>query len=150
VATDAVAKPNGVVLSPDDKILYVADGNGMYLIAFDVQSDGSLTNKRNHARLVDGREGAYPKDPFGRQDETGLASVADGLAVDREGRIYVTSTPGVQVISPDGKHLGTIPTTHPLQNIAFAGKDMKSLYLFGNSNMYEVRTVVEGLRGRPK
>lgn len=149
-ATDEVAKPNGLALSPDDKILYVADGNGMFLVAFDVQPDGSLRNKRNFARLEGGRTGVYPKDPFGRQAEDGLASVADGLALDAAGRIYVTSAIGIQVIGPDGRHLGTIPTSRPLQNIAFAGRDRKTLYVFGGGNMYLIQMRAEGFKGRPK
>jgi gluconolactonase len=150
LATDEVAKPNGMVLSPNGRIMYIADGNGIYLMSFDVQADGTLKNKRRNGMLEGGRTGVYPKDAFGRQPEDGLASVADGLAIDKDGRVYVTSSVGVQVITPDGKNLGTIPTTHPLQNIAFAGKDMKSLYIFGNGNMYEVRTLSEGIKGRRK
>ncbi len=149
-ATDEVAKPNGLALSPDDKILYVADGNGMFLIAFDVQPNGTLRNKRNVAKLEGGRPGVYPKDPFGRQAEDGLASVADGLAIDAAGRIYVTSAIGIQVISPDGRHLGTIPTSRPLQNIAFAGRDRKTLYVFGGGNMYQIQMRADGYKGRPK
>lgn len=148
--TDEVAKPNGIVLSPDDKILYVGDGNGMFLVAFDVQPDGSLRNKRNSGRLEGGRTGVYPKDPFGRQAEDGLATVADGLAIDTAGRVYVTSSIGIQVISPAGQHLGTIPSSRPLQNIAFAGRDRKTLYGFGGGNMYEIQMLAEGVRGRPK
>ena len=73
--------PNGIILSADEKVLYVT--NGPALAAFDVQPDGSLTNQREFARLEGGGNG-------------------DGSTIDAAGRIYVTTNPGVQVIGPDG------------------------------------------------
>ena len=73
--------PNGIILSADEKTLYVT--NGPALAAFDVRPDGSLTNQRQFTRLEGGGNG-------------------DGSTIDSAGRIYVTTNPGVQVISPDG------------------------------------------------
>jgi gluconolactonase len=75
---------NGIILSADEKTLYVT--NGTTLVAFDVQKDGALTNQREFARLEGGG--------------------ADGSTIDAAGRIYVTSSAGIQVIGPDGKNLG--------------------------------------------
>ena len=100
-------RTNGIILSPDEKTLYVT--NGPTLAAFDVQPDGSLTNQREFAKLEAGGNG-------------------DGSAVDDAGRIYVTSSPGVQVFSPEGKYLGLIPTPRPLISVAFSGPGKKTLY----------------------
>jgi sugar lactone lactonase YvrE len=100
--------PNGIILSADEKTLYAT--NGPAIAAFDVQPDGSLTNQREFAKL----EG-----PGG----------GDGSTIDKDGRLYVTTNIGVQVLGPDGKHLGTIPTPRGVITTAFGGKDKKTLYI---------------------
>ena len=127
--------PHGVQLSPDEKTLYVGDSGGLYLIAFDVQPDGSLTNRRNLGKY----EGIK-----------GTESHADGIAVDGEGRIYVGTEPGVQIFSKSGQYLGTIPTSQRPQNLGFAGPDKKTLYLTGRSALFSVQMLAQGYLGRPK
>jgi gluconolactonase len=100
---------NGIVLSADEKTLYVT--NGSKLAAFDVQPDSSLTNQRD----------------FGMWEGGG----GDGSTFDAAGRLYVTSAPGIQVISPEGKVLGLIPAPHDVISVAFSGKDKKTLYAVG-------------------
>jgi gluconolactonase len=102
---------NGVVLSPDEKTLYVT--NGAFgapgtIAAFDVKADGSLANQREFVKLPSGG--------------------GDGLTVDAKGNLYVTAGPNVHVISPAGKVLGSIPAPWSLISAAFAGKDKKTLY----------------------
>ena len=101
-AGEGIDQPNGIQLSRDEKTLFVNNTRGEYLIAFDIQADGTLTNKRNFAKYEGTTKG-----------DNGFASGADGLAVDSEGRVYVAinTTGGVQVFSPQGQHLGTIPTS---------------------------------------
>jgi gluconolactonase len=129
------ASAHGIQLSPDEKTLYSADSSGEYLIAFDVQGDGKLTNRRNF-----GKYQGLPKP----------ASHADGIAVDSEGRVYVGIETGVQVFSPKGDALGVIPTSQRPQNLAFAGPDKKTLYLTGGSAMFSVDMIAKGYAGRPK
>jgi gluconolactonase len=126
---------HGIQLSPDEKTLYSADSGGEYLIAFDVQPDGKLTNKRNF--------GKYQGLPTPE-------SHADGIAVDGQGRVYVGIATGVQVFSPKGDALGVIPTSQRPQNLAFAGPDKKTLYLTGGSAMFSVKMLAEGYKGRAK
>ncbi len=102
-----IENPNGIQLSRDEKTLYVNNTRGEYMLAFDIQPDGKLANKRNFAQY----QGVTKND-------TGVTSGADGIAIDNDGRVYVAinSTGGVQVFSPEGKYLGTIPTSLGAQN----------------------------------
>jgi gluconolactonase len=102
-------RTNGIMLSPDEKTLYVT--NGPVVVAFDVNADGSVKNLRDFGKLEMGGNG-------------------DGMAVDSTGRLYVTTQArGVQVFSPEGKHLGIIPTPRDVASIAFSGPDKKMLYV---------------------
>lgn len=106
-------RTNGIVLSPDEKTLYVT--NGGTLVALDVQPNGALTNQRTVVTLPGGG--------------------GDGSTVDSQGNIYVTGFAGVRVISPDGQVLGTIPAPLNLIAVTFSGKDKKTLFA-----VEEVRT----------
>ena len=81
------------------------------MFAFDVQSDGTVKNRRPFLQLQD-----IPADK-----ESG----ADGMAIDRDGRIYVTSVVGIQVFDPSGKYLGRL---RGARNLAFGGPDKRTLY----------------------
>jgi gluconolactonase len=104
-------RANGIMLSPDEKVLYVT--NGPAVLAFDVRSDGTTINRREFARLEGGGNG-------------------DGMAVDSDGRLYVTSQPGVEVFAPDGTYLGLIPTPRNAISAAFAGPDKATLFVVGS------------------
>ena len=92
-----IARPNGITLSLDEKTLYVNDGLGVDVFAFDVQPDGSARNKRSFVKL---------REPI--TDAQGTRSRADGMAVDSAGRLYVATGSGIQVIDPRGEYLGII------------------------------------------
>ena len=127
---------NGLMLSRDGKTLYVTGrvpvaGGGSGLVALDVQPDGSLTNERNFVELPGG----------------------DGLAIDNDGRIYVTTgSNGVYVVSPTGQLLGNIPSPHGLVSVAFGGPNKRTL--FGVSirevNVMAIDLIPQGFTGRPK
>lgn len=101
---------NGVVLSPDGKTLYVTDMQAIY--AMDVAADGSTGEKRLFARLNETQG-------FG----------GDGMAVDSEGRLYVTGDAGVYVFAPDGTELGVIPVPRRSITLAFGGPDRRTLFV---------------------
>jgi len=132
-------RPNGIQLSRDEKTLYVNNTGGEYLLAFDIQSDGTLKNRRDFAK--------YEKVT---RTESGVTSGADGLAIDNEGRIYIATPSGIQVFSEQGKQLGTIPLPGPPQNLAFAGSDKKTLYIVGRGNGYKIQMLTPGYKGRAK
>jgi gluconolactonase len=133
---------NGVILSGDEKTLYVT--NGPTLVAFDVRPDGSLVNQRTFARLEGGGNG-------------------DGSTIDAAGRIYVTTNPGVQVIDRDGKYLGLIPTPRPVISVAFGGREKRTLFVLARgateangteianaAQVYTIETIARGFAGRAK
>jgi gluconolactonase len=135
-------RTNGIILSPDEKKLYVTNGNTV--VAFDVQPDGSLTNQRDFAKL---------------QEKT----AGDGSAVDADGRLYVTSGPGVQVIGADGTWLGLIPTPRDVISLSFGGPNRKTLFVLargavdstGNqianaAQVYSIQMIAQGYKGPPK
>jgi sugar lactone lactonase YvrE len=126
---------NGIILSVDEKHLYVT--NGTTLAGFDVQKDGALTNQREFAKLEGGGNG-------------------DGSTFDTAGRMYVTTNPGVQVIGPDGKYLGLIPTPRGIISVAFSGPDRKMLYAVARDNaqnkdwIIAIQMIAQGPKGRGK
>jgi gluconolactonase len=128
-------RTNGIVLSPDEKKLYVTNGGAV--AAFDVAKDGSLTNQREFAKLEGGGNG-------------------DGSTFDAAGRIYVSSNPGVQVFAADGKYLGLIPTPRGIISLAFSGPDRKMLYAVARDGaenkdwILGIQMVAQGAKGRGK
>jgi gluconolactonase len=137
-ASEEVTSPNGITLSPDEKILYVA--NGPTIAAYDVQPDGTLRNFRTHATLVG----------LNRNAQGQVQGGADSICMDSAGRIYAATGVGVQVFSPQGQHLGTIPTPLPPQAPAFAGPDKKTLYVVGRGAVYKIAMLAQGVQGRAK
>jgi gluconolactonase len=95
-------------------------------------------------------------------------STGDGTAVDSEGRLYVSSNPGVQVFDKTGKYLGVIPTPRDIISVAFAGPDKMTLYVVGSgaddengqpirqgpqqtaATIYKLPVFAQGLKGRAK
>ena len=133
--------PNGIVLSADEKTLYVTNGNTM--AAFDVQPDGSLSNQREFAKLT--------------------AGGGDGSTIDSMGRVYVTTQAGVEVLGPDGKNLGVIPTPRGVITGAFGGKDKKTFYILARgatdangtevanaAQVWAIKMQAQGYKGRAK
>ncbi len=138
LATD-IPRPNGITLSPDEKTLYVANTYGEHVLAYDVGKDGSISHRRNFARLAGFR-----------QTDNGPSSGADGLAIDAQGRLYVASSAGVEVFDKKGKALGVIEIPNAPQNLAFAGSDRRTLYVVGRGAVWKIRTDASGPSGRGK
>jgi gluconolactonase len=127
--TRELERPNGLVLSPDESILYVANSGGGAVtgwMAYDLSSAG-LTNKRVFF------------------DVTGVAGEggADGMKVDLAGNVYATGPGGVWVIAPDGTHLGTIRPAEALTNVGW-GDDGRTLYITGRTALYRIRLSARG------
>ena len=126
--------PNGVALSPDEKYLYVGDWDTKRVVVmrYEVTPDGAL---------ADGRV-FFDMTPALDREQNAI----DGIKVDREGNLYVSGPGGLWLISPSGKHLGTIITPRHVHNMAWGDEDGKTLYLCARSGLYRVRLNVAGVR----
>jgi gluconolactonase len=147
VEPNAFAMPNGVVLSPDGKTLYINntyDDESWYPVnsdkenfiwAYDVNTDGTITNGRKFAKLF------LTENVL---DRKGKSTSADGMAIDKEGNLYVATYYGVQIFDPQGKFISMINLpTFPV-SLCFGDADMKTLYIVSYSWVYKIRTNMEG------
>jgi len=134
-----IERPNGVQLSTDEKTLYVANTAGEHILAYDIAADGSVSHKHNFAKLQGWS-----------QTDNVWSSGADGLAIDAANRLYAVSNLGIEVFSAKGEALGIIPVPKKPQNIAFAGKDKKTLYIVGRGSAYKIALQTPGFAGRVK
>jgi gluconolactonase len=142
---EKLIRPNGISLSRDEKTLYVSDSNGEHVTAWDIQPDGLVRNRRNFGTLT----GRSTRD----NGLGGVKTFADGMTIDNDGRLYVATGGGVEVLSPQGQHLGTIPVKcapADCQNVAFGGPEKKTLYIAGAGSLYKVEMVARGFAGRSK
>lgn len=142
---DRMIRPNGIQLSRDEKTLYLSDSNGAEIIAWEIQPDGLVRNRRALGTLT----GRSTRD----NGLGGVKTFADGMTIDNDGRLYVATGGGVEVLSAEGRHLGTIPVRCPpadCQNLAFGGADRQTLYVAGAGSLYRVAMVARGFTGRPK
>jgi gluconolactonase len=135
---DVFEFPNGCVLSPDGKTLFLNDSVTYDILAFDVNEDGTLSNKRKFSE-------------FGRAkgEENSKHSNGDGLRIDSEGNLYCAATHGIHVIDHTGEYLGVITFPKGPSNCIFGGPDMKTLYATCRDCIYSIRTNVPGLRYPP-
>jgi gluconolactonase len=149
---DVIKNPNGVILSPDEKVLYANDKDGEYVIAWDVKADGTVTNRRHFAKYKSLTIPGH-KDPLLAEDNG-----ADGMAMDKDGRLFIATNLGVEVFSAKGEHLGVIPAVwggdvfrlRKPQNVTFAGSDKKTLYMVGSGAVFTVQTLTQGVPERGK
>lgn len=145
LAEPEVHMPNGVVISPDEKTLYLIeahpkDDHNRSILAFDLASDGSLSNRRTLIDFYPGRSG-------------------DGMCIDAQGNLYVAAglhalrndsetldtKPGIHVISPQGKLLAFRETPEDtITNCTFGGKNLRTLYITCGKHLLSIRTKIPG------
>ncbi len=153
IEPDTFGMPNGVVLSPDGKTLYINNtyddeswwnvnsDKDQWVWAFDVQEDGTLKNGRRFAELF-----LIPS----VLDRKGRSSGADGMTIDEAGNLYVATYMGAQIFDPQGRFLGMLHTPVYPVNLCFGGEDFQTLCLVGYDKIFRVRTKVKGLRYGPR
>ena len=124
--------PNGLAFSPDEKFFYVDnwDDHKKIILRYEVQPDGSL------------KKGKL----FFDMTSAGTEDALDGMKIDKAGNLYVSGPGGLWILSPEGKHLGTIiPPKHP-HNFTWGDADGKTLYLCAKSGLYRMPLNIEGVR----
>jgi gluconolactonase len=132
-ADTGITAPNGIGLSPDGSTLYVSDYGGVHVYAFKVNADGTLSDKKPLMTM---------KAPENKPTVAG----GDGMAVDAEGRCYVTTALGLQVFDATGKLLGVVPKpgNGPLVSAGFGGKDLDQLYVACGDKLYRRKVKAKG------
>ena len=125
-----LGRPNGIAFSPDEKYLYIAESGKSVWLRYRVHPDGSVS------------DGAVFCDPSSDKAVGG----PDGIRVDKQGNLYGSGPGGVWVISPEGKHLGTIKIPERVANVAWGDADGKTLYITASTSLYRIRLNVEGVR----
>ena len=122
--------PNGIAFSPDEKYLYVGnwDEKAKVVNRYEVDPDGTLRN----GRLFFDFTGAPGEDAI------------DGIKVDQAGNLYVSAPGGIWVLSPEGRHLGTIIAPKHVHNMAWGDEDGMTLFLCGRGSLYRMRLNITG------
>ncbi len=116
-------RPNGIALSPNGNILYVTNSDERNIRAYDLDHNGAASNERI---LVSNIEG-----------------VPDGMRVDEKGNLYVAASK-LEVYTPEGKPLGSVPLAETPSNCAFGDADFESLYITARTSVYRLRLNVKG------
>lgn len=124
-----IARPNGIAFSPDEKYLYISESERRVWLRYRVQPDGSLTDGTVFL------DSSYDK---GR-------GRPDGIRVDEKGNLYAAGPGGVWIISPEGKHLGTINVPERVSNVAWGDNDCKTLYITASTSVYRIRLAIPGM-----
>ena len=119
--TEDLKRPNGITGTPDGKKLFVADIGARQTWSYDIQSDGSLTNKTFFCALG-----------------------SDGMTIDAEGNLYLTGR-GVTVFDKAGKQIDHIDVPEKWSaNVCIGGKDHRTLFITASESLYSIRLRVKG------
>lgn len=129
--TEAIAAPNGIALSPDASKLYVIPSMQAKMLVYEVRSPGVLSEPAVLCTL---------RQPTG-QTSTG----GDGMVVDEEGNLYITTHIGVQIFSPAGAAIGLIETPQQPANVTFGGADRKTIFITARTGAYKAMMPIAGL-----
>jgi len=131
VSTD-LKGPNGIAFSPDEKYLYVTnwDPDKKIIMRYEVGADATLSNGKVFVDMT-----SAPRE-----------DALDGMKVDRQGNLYVSGPGGLWIISPEGKHLGTIILPKHPHNLTWGGEDGNILYMTARDSIYRMPLNIPGIR----
>jgi len=127
---EGLANPNGVILSPDEKTLYVVPSGSKDMMSYPVEGPGKLGKGSVFCSL--------------RQKGGKGNSGGDGLTVDVKGNLYITSNLGLQVFDPAGKYLGAIEVPEQPANVTFGGPGLRALYVTARTSLYTIPMEIKG------
>ncbi|MBC8125676.1 MAG: SMP-30/gluconolactonase/LRE family protein [Gloeobacteraceae cyanobacterium ES-bin-144] len=123
IADETLVQPNGIIGSPDGKLLFVADIGDKKTYQYDITKTGSIINRKLFCEMG-----------------------SDGMTRDSDGNLYLTGK-GVTVFDKDGKKLGEIPVNEAwTANITFGGSDRKTLFITASDSVYTLEMTVKGTR----
>ncbi|MFQ6034598.1 MAG: SMP-30/gluconolactonase/LRE family protein [Sedimentisphaerales bacterium] len=117
---DDMVRPNGIIGTPDGRLLYVTDHGGNKTFVYTINKDGTLSNKKLFAS-----EGS------------------DGMTIDNEGNVYLT-TSAVEVYNKKGEKIETIEVPERPANVTFGGKDKQTLFITARTSLYSIKMRVKG------
>lgn len=147
LSAPAVQRPNGITISPDDKILYLveanqASGGARMLRAYDLQPDGTVANMRVFVDFSPGRS----SDGI-TIDSAGNVYAAAGLNATRGTSETLDTKPGIHVFSPKGERLEYYPIPEDtVTNVCFGGPDWKTVYVTAGKTLFTFRVEIAGTR----
>jgi gluconolactonase len=121
-ATNDLVKPNGLIGTPDGKIIYIADAGDNKTWAYNIKPDGRLSDKRL----------------FCKQG-------SDGMAIDERNNVYVTGKSSISVYNSEGEKIEEIVFPERPANMTFAGKERKTLFVTARTSVYTLEMVVRGM-----
>jgi gluconolactonase len=124
------SRPNGIVLSPDENTLYVGDVGNQTITKYTLAADGTVM--------------PTPTDLITGNMNRTMSGTVDGMCVDCAGNVYAGTQNGVEVYSPAGAYIGTIPTGES-SNCTFGGADRKTMYVTSRALLKYVTLAVPGL-----
>ena len=132
VVSTELSGPNGLAFSPDERHLYVAnwDPREKVVMRYEVRPDGTLA----HGRVFFDMTKAQGDDAL------------DGIKVDQRGNLYVSGPGGLWILSPEGKHLGTLKGPEHPHNLAWGDDDGRTLYLTAQTGLYRIRLNIPGIQ----
>jgi sugar lactone lactonase YvrE len=137
VVHEGIEYPNGIMLSPDQSLLAVADWRGKWVWSFQIQPDGSLANGQPFYRLKTGDESSFAADPQWGWNAPDPGP--DGLTMDTEGHLYVATSLGIQICDQPGRVVAIIdkPQSGSISNVTFGGPDMQTLYVTAGDKVFK-------------
>jgi sugar lactone lactonase YvrE/enterochelin esterase-like enzyme len=133
VVHEGIEFPNGVILSTDQTLLMVNDSRGRWVWSFTVNADGSLSNGQAYHHLES-------------PDESSATS-ADGMTVDTDGHLYVTTKIGLQICDQPGRVVAILNKPHggALSNVVFGGPELNTLYVTAGDRVFKRQINRKGL-----
>lgn len=123
---DSLEFPNGVIISNDGHTLFVSDSRSYHIYKFDINLiTGLISNKTVFATLTD-------------NDNTDTRSLADGMALDTEGNLYVAAKKSLQIFDASGNKINSIPFTENITNCTFGGSNLSTLFVTAPNDLYKI------------